>query len=151
MPSNAPAAEQDARALMLYRMRGWQPWTCAGIVGLRNDADARSGRTGDINVTAATAATATVPAAPAPTSAGAAPVAAAPGFPGTRNYHWGDQNSVVAAFQRQMATRGAPVTGTGEFGPKTVAVIKRLQAANGRPQTGLLGYQTWALAWTGNY
>src|SRR5689334_1638143 len=49
-PNQASPAEQDARALILYRMRGWQPWTCASILGLRGDSDAGSGRTGDIKV-----------------------------------------------------------------------------------------------------
>lgn len=42
---NTPA-EQDYRALYLYRMRGWQPWQCADPwhLNLQNDADARSGR-----------------------------------------------------------------------------------------------------------
>ena len=48
-PNQASPAEQDARALILYRERGWQPWTCAGILGLREDSDARSGRIGDIH------------------------------------------------------------------------------------------------------
>ncbi len=42
---NSPA-EQDYRALYLYRMRGWQPWQCADPwhLNLWNDTDARSGR-----------------------------------------------------------------------------------------------------------
>jgi hypothetical protein len=43
-PHQASPAEQDHRALYLYRMRGWQPWTCAAKLGLRPDADARSRR-----------------------------------------------------------------------------------------------------------
>src|SRR4051794_36823896 len=43
-PSNASATEQDYRALYLYRMRGWSPWSCASLVGLREDSSARSGR-----------------------------------------------------------------------------------------------------------
>src|SRR5947208_15656923 len=49
-PYQASAGEQDARALILYRMRGWQPWQCATILGLHEDADARSGRISDIQV-----------------------------------------------------------------------------------------------------
>ena len=44
LPSDASPAEQDYRALYLYRMRGWQPWECAGMRGLVPDADARSKR-----------------------------------------------------------------------------------------------------------
>jgi hypothetical protein len=43
-PNQATPAEQDYRALYLYRMRGWQPWTCATILGLQPDADAASHR-----------------------------------------------------------------------------------------------------------
>ena len=42
-PNDASPAEQDLRALMLYRDRGWEPWTCAGLVGLREDSDANTG------------------------------------------------------------------------------------------------------------
>ena len=28
-PNEASAAEQDYRALILYRQRGWDPWACA--------------------------------------------------------------------------------------------------------------------------
>jgi resuscitation-promoting factor RpfA len=43
LPSQAAPAEQDYRALYLYRLRGWQPWSCARILGLVPDADAGSG------------------------------------------------------------------------------------------------------------
>ncbi|MER6800218.1 transglycosylase family protein, partial [Amycolatopsis mediterranei] len=43
-PDQATPAEQDYRALYLYRMRGWQPWQCAGMLNLPADADARSKR-----------------------------------------------------------------------------------------------------------
>lgn len=33
-PDQAPPAEQDTRAQMLYDARGWQPWECAYKVGL---------------------------------------------------------------------------------------------------------------------
>src|ERR1700753_564782 len=44
-PNQATPAEQDYRALYLYRMRGWQPWTCARSLGLRPDHDAASKHT----------------------------------------------------------------------------------------------------------
>lgn len=34
LPSEASPAEQDRRALALWRKRGWQPWECARILGL---------------------------------------------------------------------------------------------------------------------
>ena len=41
-PDQNSPAEQDYRALYLYRTRGWQPWTCGA--GLRWDDDAADGR-----------------------------------------------------------------------------------------------------------
>jgi resuscitation-promoting factor RpfA len=41
-PHEASPEEQDYRALRLYRMRGWEPWTCARMVGLQEDSDAGS-------------------------------------------------------------------------------------------------------------
>ena len=135
-PNQASAAEQDARALKLYRMRGWQPWTCARILGLPSDADAGSGRPVSVPST---------PTPKPPTSS-----TGKPAWPGTY-YEYGDRSAGIATFQRQMGSRGAPLTGTGQFGPNTLATVKRLQAANGIPQTGLLGPVTWALAWNGRY
>jgi hypothetical protein len=38
LPSSAPPAEQDSRARLLYRSRGWAPWpACSRRLGLRND------------------------------------------------------------------------------------------------------------------
>jgi len=65
LPSTASPAEQDYRALKLYRSRGWQPWECAGILGLTNDRDAATGR------------------APSPTDALALAPPTAPHRPGT--------------------------------------------------------------------
>jgi resuscitation-promoting factor RpfA len=141
-PNQASAAEQDARALMLYRMRGWQPWTCARILGLVNDASARSGVTSDITVAGSGAQLAAI----APTAS------TAPPWPGTRTYQQGDKNSIIAAWQVQMAKRGAPLApGTGQFGPLTVAAAKKLQAENGLTPTGTIGPNTWRLAWTGRF
>ncbi len=135
-PNQASPAEQDARALILYRMRGWQPWQCAGIVGLHEDSDARSGRTSDIHVP------------------GRTPVKAPPrgshAWPGTY-YSFGDHSANIRTWQLRMKARGAPLTGTGQFGKNTLAVVKRIQRLNRLPATGILGPNTWALAWTGRY
>jgi hypothetical protein len=37
LPSQASAVEQDYRARLLYRARGWSPWGCARILGLRDN------------------------------------------------------------------------------------------------------------------
>ncbi|MGH8862875.1 MAG: transglycosylase family protein, partial [Jatrophihabitantaceae bacterium] len=136
-PDRARPAEQDARALILYRMRGWQPWTCASILGLHGDGDAGSGRTGDINVSGGSS-------RPGPTDG-------VPAFPGARSYVFGDWNAQIKTFQDQMHRRGFFPVGTGQFGPNTLAHVKALQRLNGLRVSGLLGPKTWRLAWVGSY
>ena len=156
-PNRATAAEQDARALMLYRMRGWQPWTCASILGLSEDSDARSGRTGDITLGGArpgSAKSAPVRHRPADPKAGtpAAPTSSRiPDFPGTRWYRFGDWNRHIKTFQDQMHARGYFPVGTGEYGPNTLRMVKQLQRLNGLVPNGYIGPNTWRLAWTGVY
>ena len=135
-PYQASPGEQDARALILYRMRGWQPWQCAGIVGLHEDADARSGRTSDIHVPGSPP----VKGPPRPSNA----------WPGVY-YSFGDNSVHIRHWQLRMKARGAPLTGTGQFGSKTLAVVKRIQRLNHLAATGILGPNTWRLAWTGKY
>ena len=151
-PNQASPAEQDARALLLYRMRGWQPWQCAGIVGLREDRDARSGRTSGIAFpaagTAGTTPKATRKATPKPATP---PSTGVPAWPGPRYFSIGDHHNTVARFQAQLHRRGSFLVGNGDFGPNTLGEVKRIQGQNGLPQTGLLGPVTWRLAWTGAY
>jgi peptidoglycan hydrolase-like protein with peptidoglycan-binding domain len=135
-PNKASKAEQDARALILYRERGWQPWQCATILGLREDKDARSGRTSDI----------TIAAPPATTSASAIPA-----FPDSRYYRYGDNNANIKTFQNEMHHRGYFPAGTGQYGPQTQQMVKRLQRLNGLTPSGYIGPNTWRLAWTGAY
>jgi resuscitation-promoting factor RpfA len=151
-PNFASRAEQDARALILYRERGWQPWTCAGILGLREDSDARSGRISDIKVSGGTnlGASDSKPRGSKPVKA-TGPTSSAPSWPGTQYWNLGDHSSTIARWQAQMHTRGSFLVGTGYFGPNTLMVVKRIQGQNGLAQTGLLGPVTWKLAWTGKY
>ena len=137
LPNQASPAEQDARALMLYRMRGWEPWQCAAIVGLREDSDARSGRISDISVPVGGGS-----ASPAPRGSHA--------WPGVY-YSLGDNSAGIRQWQLQMRARGAPLVGTGQFGAHTLAVVNAVQEQNGLRVTGLLGPNTWALAWNGKY
>ncbi|MDT4939758.1 MAG: resuscitation-promoting factor RpfA, partial [Pseudonocardiales bacterium] len=107
-PNRASRAEQDARALILYRNRGWQPWQCASILGLHEDSDARSGRTGDIHF-------------PTSTSSGI------PSFPGGSHwYQYGETNRNIKTFQDQMHARGYFPVGTGQYGPNTQRMVKQL-------------------------
>ncbi|HKC27182.1 MAG TPA: peptidoglycan-binding protein [Jatrophihabitans sp.] len=144
-PYQASKAEQDARALVLYRMRGWQPWQCATILGLREDADARSARISDISVGSGGATRNPAP-NPAP------PAAGVPAFPGGSHwYTYGETSRNIKTFQDQMHRRGYFPVGTGQFGPHTMQVVKRLQQLNGLVPNGYLGPNTWRLAWVGRY
>ena len=151
-PNLASRSEQDARALILYRERGWQPWTCAGLLGLSEDSDARSGRISDIKVSggANLGASDSKPTKPTPVRT-TGPTSGAPKWPNTQYWNLGDHSSTVARWQAQMHTRGSFLVGTGYFGPNTLMVVKRIQGQNGLPETGLLGPVTWALAWSGKY
>jgi peptidoglycan hydrolase-like protein with peptidoglycan-binding domain len=156
-PNKASKAEQDARALILYRMRGWQPWECASILGLREDSDARSGRTGDIVLPRATPptppSTPAPPPAPAPRSgSGSGSGSAIPAFPGGSHwYTYGETNRNIKVFQDQMHRRGYFPVGTGEYGPNTLRMVKQLQRLNGLVPNGYIGPNTWRLAWVGRY
>lgn len=128
-PSTASPAEQDYRALILYRERGWQPWECGGILGLEPDADAGSGVL--------------------PTRAESAYMSGAvPAWPGTV-YAPGTCDPGLRTWQLRMNRFGYGFTGTGCYGAKTATAVLDLQRANGIPASGRLGPRTWAAAWTG--
>ena len=139
-PNQASKAEQDARALILYRERGWQPWTCASILGLREDSDARSGRISDIKIGGKHTGGGTH------TGDGDALRGT---FPGTRWYYYGDNNANIKTFQNEMHHRGYFPVGTGQYGPLTLHMVKKLQRLNGLVPNGYIGPNTWRLAWTG--
>jgi resuscitation-promoting factor RpfA len=136
-PNRATPAEQNARALILYRERGWQPWQCASILGLREDSDARSGDISDIHVSkgGTTKSTSRIPAFPA----------------GSYWYRFGDTSRNIKVFQDRMHARGFFPVGTGEYGPNTQRMVKQLQRLNGLIPNGYIGPNTWRLAWTGKY
>jgi peptidoglycan hydrolase-like protein with peptidoglycan-binding domain len=144
MPQDASPAEQDYRALYLYRMRGWQPWECASIVGLTNDSLARSklvpsytdatymggsGVAGGGNST--------------PVSNGGTPT-----WPGV-TYAYGDCAPSLRMFQLQMNKMGYAFDGTGCYYDKTKTAVLELQRANGIKDSGILGPKTWKAAWEG--
>jgi peptidoglycan hydrolase-like protein with peptidoglycan-binding domain len=137
-PNRAAKTEQDKRALILYRERGWQPWQCASILGLREDSDAGSGRINDIHF-------------PTSTSSGTAS-SGIPAFPGGSHwYTYGEQSRNIKTFQDRMHARGYFPVGTGEYGPNTLRMVKQLQRLNGLVPNGYIGPNTWRLAWTGTY
>ena len=135
-PNRASSAEQDARALILYRERGWQPWQCASMLGLRSDGDAASGRISDIHF-------------PTSNSSGSSGVPPFPG--GTHWYQYGETNKNIKVFQNQMHARGYFPVGTGQYGPNTQRMVEQLQRLNGLVPNGYIGPNTWRLAWTGRY
>lgn len=139
-PDQASASEQDYRALLLYRKRGWNPWVCAYLVGLTEDGDARSGvappRPGNQSSGSGSS----------EGSSGAASTGGAPAYPG-RQFAEGDYSEQLKAWQKQMGTRGYDLVGTGYFGPKTKAAVLDLQAKAGLNVVGYIGPKTWAAAW----
>jgi hypothetical protein len=138
-PHRASPREQDYRALYLYRMRGWQPWTCARRLGLREDASARSRRAPS---RAEAAYIGGGGAAPTPPSGGMPP------WPGVV-YDYGDCDNSLRAFQLRMNKFGYDFQGTGCYYAETRAAVLALQRANGIKTSGLLGPKTWRAAWKG--
>ena len=134
-PYQASPAEQDARALILYRMRGWQPWECARILGFSNDSDGGSKYTGDISISGA--------------ASNQSSSSDNPGYQGQLSY--GQSSNAIKVWQAQMAARGANIPATGYFGPMTKALVLEVQRQNGLDQVGFIGPLTWAAAFTGKF
>jgi resuscitation-promoting factor RpfA len=134
LPHQASPAEQDFRALYLYRMRGWQPWTCARKLGLREDRDARSkrvptyGESAHLNQTSG--------------------ATGMPPWPG-RVFDFGDCDPALRTLQLRMNVYGYHFQGTGCYRDETRAAVLALQRANGIKDSGLLGPKTWNAAWQG--
>lgn len=143
LPSDAKPAEQDYRALMLYRKRGWSPWTCAAIIGLHEDADAKSGIMPPLPASFDTPYDFVAGAAVGATGA----VSGAPAWPG-QQFAEGDSAAAIATWQTQAAALGYPVIATGYFGPTTAAAVKAIQAKAGIEANGLIGAKTWDAAWS---
>jgi hypothetical protein len=143
LPHRATPAEQDFRALYLYRMRGWQPWTCARKLGLREDGDARSKR---VPTHAEAAYIGGGPSAPP--VAGVPSVAGVPPWPG-KVFQFGDCDPALRTFQLRMNTFGYHFQGTGCYREETRTAVLALQRANGIKASGLLGPKTWTAAWQG--
>ncbi len=140
-PDQATPAEQDYRALYLYRMRGWQPWQCAGMLKLAADADARSKRVPSYTESAYIGGGG-LPAPPL------GPGGPKPAWPGVV-YNYGDCAEPLKTFQLRMNAFGYGFTGTGCYLEKTRTAVLDLQRANGIKDSGLLGPKTWDAAWTG--
>jgi hypothetical protein len=138
-PNQASPTEQDYRALYLYRMRGWQPWTCARMLHLPGDPDAESRRKPTYAQSAYIGAGRT----PA-----AATTAAAPAWPG-KVYAYGDCDPALRTWQLRMNKYGYTFEGTGCYYAKTKTAVLAVQHANKIKDSGLLGPKTWQAAWHG--
>jgi len=148
LPSDASPAEQDYRALYLYRMRGWQPWECAGMRGLRPDADAASKQVPSRAESAYMAPGATAqPRRPAPAAPTTAAQGARPPWPGVV-YAFGDCAAALRTWQLRMNTHGHDFQGTGCYREETRRAVLDLQRAHGINPSGRLGPQTWRAAWS---
>jgi hypothetical protein len=134
VPSDADAAEQDYRALRLYRMRGWQPWECAGILGLQPEKDARSTTLPSRDESAYMR------------PSGPADRGAAPTWPGLV-FRPGDCDRALRTWQLRMNAWGHDFDGTGCYGSETGRAVMELQHRHHLPETGRLGPRTWHAAW----
>jgi len=146
-PDQALPIEQDYRALYLYRMRGWQPWECAGKLGLQHDVDARSKRK------PAYSEAAYIGGAEIPLPDPVRPVpppgpGIKPPWPGLV-FSYGNCAPGLKAFQLRMNTFGYGFSGTGCYYEKTKQAVLAVQRANGIKDSGLLGPKTWNAAWDG--
>ncbi|WP_020673457.1 transglycosylase family protein [Amycolatopsis nigrescens] len=147
-PDQASPHEQDYRALYLYRMRGWQPWECAGKLRLTDDSDARSKRKPTYQEAAYIGGGGTPAPTPPPKPAPVPPPGAKPAWPGVV-YAYGDCAPALKAFQLRMNAFGYGFSGTGCYYEKTKQAVLDLQRANGINDSGRLGPKTWTAAWEG--
>ncbi len=149
-PDQASPREQDHRALYLYRMRGWQPWECAGKLGLQSDSDARSKRVPSYDDSAyiGGGGQPAPPPLPKPKPNPPLPPGPKPAWPGVV-YAYGDCAQALVSFQLRMNAFGYGFTGTGCYYDKTREAVLALQRANGINDSGRLGPKTWDAAWDG--
>jgi resuscitation-promoting factor RpfA len=146
LPSQASPAEQDYRALYLYRMRGWQPWECAGMRNLTPDPDAATKRVPTRAESAYMAPGAPPPRPPAVRASSPA-AGSAPPWPGVV-YAFGDCAPALRQWQLRMNTRGYDFQGTGCYREETRRAVLDLQRERGITPSGRLGPLTWRAAWS---
>lgn len=149
-PNQASPAEQDYRALILYRMRGWEPWTCAALVGLSGDSDAGSGvmppKPGNAGSTGSSNEGGSSSGSSGSSSGSSGSSGSGPAWPG-RQYFEGDYADSLKAWQRQAGKLGYGLVGTGYFGPNTEKAVRAIQQKAGLNVVGFIGPKTWAAAW----
>ncbi|MDV6014012.1 transglycosylase family protein [Haloechinothrix sp. LS1_15] len=152
-PDRASPAEQDYRALYLYRMRGWQPWECANehFLDLQEDADARSGVVPSYEDSAYIGDPNAPQPEPRPPYEPDTGPDTMPPWPGVV-YTYGDCATALRDFQLRMNAYDFPYTfsGSGCYYDQTEEAVLAVQRANGINDSGKLGPETWRAAWEGN-
>ncbi|WP_284700289.1 transglycosylase family protein [Nakamurella alba] len=144
-PSSASAAEQDYRALYLYRMRGWSPWICASLAGLSEDSSARSGVV-PTRAESAYMSGGTGSYAPPDTSQCNVGGSTAPPWGGTDMVQ-GKTYRDMMCWQRQMGHLGYGLSGSGYFGSNTLSALHRFQSAKGLARGNVVNRAMWVAAW----
>ncbi|SNR78905.1 Putative peptidoglycan binding domain-containing protein [Haloechinothrix alba] len=151
-PDRASPAEQDYRALYLYRMRGWQPWECAGagFLELREDIDARSGVVPSYEDSVYIGDPEAPQPEPRPPHEPDTGPETMPPWPGVV-YAYGDCAAALRDFQLRMNAYDFDhvFTGSGCYYEKTREAVLAVQRANGINDSGRLGPKTWRAAWEG--
>ena len=145
MPNEASPAEQDYRALYLYRMRGWSPWICAALSGVTEDSSARSGRV-PTRAEAARLGHGSPTFAPLDTSTCRVGSSTAPAWGGVVLTHGATYRQLIC-WQRQLGNLGYDLQGSGFFGAKTLAALHSFEASRGLPMTNAINQRTWVAAW----
>ena len=145
-PADASPAEQDYRALYLYRMRGWEPWTCASLAGLQEDSMGGSGVVPSRADSAYIGGGGTSTYNPVPTNSCNIGKSTAPAWGGT-TFKPGNTYRGLVCWQKQMAGKGYSFTGTGYFGSHTLAAVHDVQSKAGIKQSDVIDAATWAAAW----
>ncbi|GGM08578.1 transglycosylase family protein [Nakamurella endophytica] len=145
LPSDASPAEQDYRALYLYRLRGWSPWICAALSGVTEDSSARSGRV-PTRAEAAYMSGGSASYSPVDTSTCRVGSTTAPPWGGVA-FTQGHTYRDLTCWQRQLGQQGYGLQGSGYFGANTLAALHRFQAAKGLPASNSIDQRAWVAAW----
>jgi len=145
-PADAAKSEQDYRALYLYRMRGWSPWVCATLAGLKEDSMASSGVVPTTADSVYIGNGGTAGYTPISDSSCNIGQSTAPAWGGTV-FVQGTTYRALVCWQKQMSSRGYGFTGTGYFGDKTLAAVHDLESKSGIAQSNVIDVTTWAAAW----
>lgn len=146
-PADASPAEQDYRALYLYRKRGFSPWICAQLSGLSDAGDGAAG-SGQVPSRAESAYMGGGQGSYSEPDPNACRVggSTAPVWRGV-TFVRGQTYRDLICFQRQLGQRGYGLTGSGHFGNNTLAALHRFESDLGLPQTEVIGERTWIAAW----